>query len=228
MKVLALTHGDDCPVGVFGDVVLAAGHRLDEWRLEDGPSPNGYEALLVFGGAMHADQEERHPWLVDELELLRRELDRGTPVLGVCLGAQLLAKAAGGDVYAADEPEIGWHEVELTEAAAEDRVFGALPPRFDAFQWHHYTFDLPREAVELGRSRRCRQAFRVGPAAWGIQFHAEVTPEIVGRWIDEAPEELPLPAAELRRRSRELIGEWNGIGRRIAGAFLDAASARGT
>ena len=225
MNVLALTHGDDCPVGVFGDVVRAGGHRLDEWRLEDGPAPNGFDALLVFGGSMHADQEEQHPWLVDELELLRAELDRRTPVLGVCLGAQLLAKAAGGNAYAADAPEIGWHEVELTEAAAEDRVFGTLPPRFEAFQWHHYTFDLPREAVELGRSRRCRQAFRVGPAAWGIQFHAEVTPEIVTRWIDEAPDALPLPPDELHRRSRELMREWNGIGRTIAGAFLEAAAA---
>jgi GMP synthase-like glutamine amidotransferase len=224
VKVLALTHGDDCPVGVFGEVVRAGGHQLDEWRLEDGLAPNGHDALLVFGGAMHADQEDRHPWLSDELELLRAELGRETPMLGVCLGAQLLAKAAGGDVYAAEKPEIGWHEVELTEAAAEDPVFAALPARFEAFQWHYYTFDLPREAVELGRSRRCRQAFRVGPAAWGIQFHAEVTPAIVGRWIDEAPHELPESRAELQRRSRELIGEWNGIGRTIAGAFLDAAA----
>lgn len=223
MDVLAVTHGADAPAGVFGDVVVEAGHRLNTWSALRGAPPEDYDALLVFGGSMHADEEERHPWLVDELDFLGRALAGGTPVLGVCLGAQLLAKAAGADVYRADAPEIGWYEVELTEAAGADPVLGGLPSRFEALQWHHYTFDLPAGAVELA-GNAYHQAFRVGSAAWGIQFHAEVTPATVDRWIDEAWDDIPGPPEQLRARTRQLIGRWNQLGRSLAGAFLEQAS----
>ena len=134
MKVLAVVHGDEVRSGVFADPIAAGGHELEEWSIARRPSPSrpleSYDAAIVFGGSMHADEEETHPWLRGEKDLLRRFLDSGTPVLGVCLGGQLLAHAAGAWVGRARVPEIGWHEVELTPAAASDPLFARLPRRF--------------------------------------------------------------------------------------------------
>src|SRR6266540_6173111 len=131
MDVLAVIHGDKVRAGVFADVVAARGHRLEEWSLAWGtalPRPlDAYGAVLVFGGAMHADQDRHHPWLREENMFLERLLDLRRPVLGICLGAQLLAKAAHAPVHRAEDFEIGWHPVELTEEAAEDPVLGRLP-----------------------------------------------------------------------------------------------------
>jgi GMP synthase (glutamine-hydrolysing) len=229
VNVLAVIHGSTCRAGVFGEAVATAGHRLEEWSLAWGTPPprpvDDYGAVLIFGGSMHADQDDRHPWLREENLFIQRLLDRRVPVLGVCLGVQLLAKAVGADVYPlAGGPEIGWTRVEATEAAAGDPLFAALPARFDAFEWHYYTYDLPAGAEELARSARCTQAFRLGDAAWGVQFHAEVTLETVLRWLadkEDVPAGLDLGA--LAAATRERIEEWNAIGRRLCGRFLELA-----
>ncbi len=155
MNVLAVIHGSSVRSGVFGEAVADAGHSLEEWSLAWGTPPprpiDDYGAVLVLGGAMHADQDHRHPWLREEDLFIQRLLDRHVPLLGVCLGAQLLAKAAGAPVYPAPEPEVGWVTVELTEAAAGDPVLGGLPERFDAFQWHYYTYGTPAGAEGAAR-----------------------------------------------------------------------------
>ena len=221
MKVLALTHGPSVGPGVFGAEVSAAGHELEVRDVAGGAAPTtDADAILVFGGAMHPDQEERHPWLVDEQRFLAEVLARETPVLGVCLGAQLLAKAAGASVHPAAEPEVGWLPVELTGAAASDPVFAAAPARFEAFQWHHYTYGLPGGAIELAQSRACTQAFRLG-AAVGIQFHAEVTEAQVVQWLAEDPDDVD-DAPALRAATRERIGAWNAFGRTLCRGFLDS------
>jgi GMP synthase (glutamine-hydrolysing) len=143
-------------------------------------------------------------------------------VLGICLGAQLLAKAAHAPVRPAESSEIGWYPVELTEEAADDPLLGGLPQRFDSFQWHHYTYDVPAGAVELARSDVCTQAFRLGDSAWGVQFHPEVTFEQVERWADE-PEEVPVDSEALLAETRERIATWNELGRDLCGAFIDVA-----
>ena len=108
MRVLAINHERDAGPGVFADAVAAAGDELDQWFIGEADSPpapvGDYDAVMVFGGAMHADQEGRHPWLAREKGLLRELLERETPLLGVCLGAQLLSEAAGGDARRASEP----------------------------------------------------------------------------------------------------------------------------
>jgi GMP synthase (glutamine-hydrolysing) len=226
MDVLAVIHGDKVRAGVFADVVAARGHRLEEWSLawETAlPRPlDAYRAVLVFGGAMHADQDRHHPWLREENLFLQRLLDLQTPVLGICLGAQLLAKAAHASVYPAEEFEIGWYPVELTEAAATDPLLGRLPQRFDAFQWHYYAHGVPAGAVELARSRVCTQAFRLGENAWGVQFHPEVTLAQVQSWVDEK-EEVPVDDGALMAETRDRIGAWNDLGRELCGAFVDVA-----
>ena len=222
MRVLALTHGPSVGPGVFGDAVQAAGHELVEWPVElGGRAPEGADAVIVLGGAMHPDEDERHGWLTTELRWLEGLLDRGTPLLGICLGSQLVARAAGAEVFRSAESEVGWFPVECTSAAADDPVGGALPDRFDAFQWHHYTHTLPAGAVELARSAVCTQAYRVGNA-WGVQFHPEVRAEQVEEWLAEDPADVA-DAEGLRRETHERIAGWNELGRGLCRAFLAAA-----
>ena len=223
MNVLAVVHGPDVPAGSFGEVVVGRGHRLDTWvpAVTPTPPPDGYDAVMVFGGAMNVDQEAHHPWLREEEEYVRALLNRRVPLLGVCLGAQIVAKAAGARVGPAVEPEIGWVDVERTD---DDSVLGVLPGRFPAFQWHFYAFDVPAGAIELAHSRVCPQAFRLGDAAWSVQFHPEVTREIVARWVEEAPDEVPGGADALLAETEERIDGWTRLGGELCGAFLDAAA----
>ncbi len=226
MHVLAVIHGEKVRAGVFGDVVMARGHLLEEWSLAwKTPLPrplDAYGAVLVFGGAMHADQDQHHPWLREENLFLERLLDLQRPALGICLGAQLLAKAAHAPVRRASESEIGWYPVELTKAAADDPLLGRLPQSFDAFQWHHYTYDVPAGAVELARSSICTQAFRLGEKAWGVQFHPEVTLEQIESWL-EGDDATPVDRAALLAETRERMEEWNALGRELCDAFVDVA-----
>jgi GMP synthase (glutamine-hydrolysing) len=180
---------------------------------------------MVFGGAMHVDHEARHPWLGPEKALLRGLVERGTPVLGVCLGSQLLAEAAGGRACRAPRPEIGWHGIEVTHEGARDPLLAPLAPSFEAFQWHSYRFTLPPGAIPLARSDVCLQAFRLGGAV-GIQFHAEVTRADAEAWIDDlrADEDavrIGVDPDALRQATARAIPGWNEVGRALCGRFLD-------
>jgi GMP synthase (glutamine-hydrolysing) len=234
VRALAIVHQSDAGPGVFADETTARGVELDQWLLsERGTAPPReiaeYDAVLTFGGAMHADQEDRHPWLRFEKDFLAAMLDDGMPLLAVCLGTQLLAEAAGGSARRASEPEIGWHDVEITEEGAGDPVIGPLAPRFEGFQWHSYEALPPGEAVVLARSPVCGQAYRVGERAWGIQFHAEVTAADASRWIDDYRSDedavrLGVDPEALRAETEQKIAGWNRLGRELCGRFLDAVA----
>ena len=168
------------------------------------------------------DQDDHHPWLSEENFFLQRLLDLHKPLLGICLGAQLLAKAAHAPVYPADEPEIGWYPVELTPDAADDPLLSRLPARFDALQWHYYAHGLPSGAVELARNRVCIQAFRLGDSAWGVQFHPEVTLQQIEGWLQE-DEPAPIDRTAILAETRERIDGWNELGGTLCGAFVDVA-----
>jgi GMP synthase (glutamine-hydrolysing) len=234
VRALAIVHQADAGPGVFAEEMRARGVELEEWLLsERGAAPPreiaDYEAVLTFGGAMHADQEDRHPWLRFEKDFLAAMLEDGMPLLAVCLGAQVLADAAGGTVRRASEPEIGWHDVEITEQGAGDPVIGPLAPRFNGFQWHSYEALPPEDAVILATSPICGQAYRIGDRAWGIQFHAEVTAADASRWIedyrsDEDAVRIGIDPARLREQTEREIGGWNRLGRELCGRFLDAIS----
>jgi GMP synthase (glutamine-hydrolysing) len=220
VRVLSLIHQKDATSGVFADVVVARGHELVEWDITQGPpAADGFDAFLVFGGAVQVDQEDAHIWLKPEGEFIARLLANGRPVLGVCLGSQLIAKAAGAHVGPAKRPEVGWHPVELTPEGERDPVLGSLPRRFDALQWHSYAFDLAQGGVALARNSVCLQAYRIGERAWGVQFHPEVSPEILERWLAHDPR-----GPEQRQIEREPLPRWNELGRRLAASFLDAVS----
>lgn len=232
MRALSVSHQTDAGPGVFADEMRERGVELDEWLMsERGKGPPReiaeYQAVLTFGGAMHADQEDRHPWLQFEKDFLAAMLDDGMPVLAVCLGSQLLAEAAGGTVRRASEPEIGWKEVEITEEGSSDRVVGPLAPAFIGFQWHSYEALPPEGAVILASSPVCPQAYRVGESAWGIQFHAEVSAADAEKWIDDyrSDEDAVRTGVDpdaLRAETRERIAVWNRLGRELCGRFLDS------
>ena len=227
MRVLSIVHHGTDDGGVFDETVVERGHVLEHWLVPNGdplPVSGEHDAVLVFGGAMHPDQDHAHPWLGPEVAYLREILAAGTPVLGVCLGAQLVARAAGASVGPAPASEVGWHEISLTAAGRDDPVLGVLPERIDAFQWHHYTFGLPDGASELAVSASCRQAFALGERVWGIQFHAEVTREMIVSWAEDGASELTVSHTELVAQTDGLIASWNDAGRRLCGAFLDSAA----
>jgi GMP synthase (glutamine-hydrolysing) len=230
MRVLSVTHGPSVPGGVFDEAVESAGYRLERWQVPDGGSPGparSYDAVMVFGGSQHPDQDDRFGWLGHEEEFLRDVLAADVPVFGVCLGAQMLARAAGASVGPASAPEIGWLDVSLTTDGIADPVLGVLPSSATVFQWHHYGFLLPPSGLALAESEICLQAFRLdGRPAWGIQFHAEVTQSMVATWVEEDPEDLPMPADELSAESEARMQQSNAQGRALADAFLRHALSR--
>jgi len=135
----------------------------------------GARALLVMGGPMGVYEADRYPHLADEIRLIQSALKEGAPILGVCLGSQLLAAALGARVAPGPSRELGWRDVELRDAAKTDALFGGCPPRFAPIHWHGDVFDLPQGAVALARSEQTEhQAFRAGERAWGILFHLEM------------------------------------------------------
>jgi GMP synthase-like glutamine amidotransferase len=227
MRVLAVTHGPLVGPELFGDVILDAGHELVEWEIATHGSPphDGYGAVLVLGGNQNVGEEVRHPWLHDEYAALRRWLDNGTPLLGICLGAQTLGHVLGADVAAlADGRLAGFYETTLTAAGAADPVTGGLPRAFAALNANAYGFTLPPGTVELARGPVV-QAYRAGACAWGVQFHPEVRRDQVLGWFAEDGPGLPRPLPELVREVDAGLAEWQEHGRRLCRAFLAAADA---
>lgn len=229
MRVLSIVIHDNAGAGVFGEV---PGVEYVEWvPAENGAAPelDGFDAVMAFGGAMHVDQEKKHPWLRAEKALLREALDRGTPLLGVCLGAQLVAEVAGVRPHRATAPEIGWYRVEVTEEGRDDPLLGPLAPDFEVLQWHSYESPLPPGAIALARNSACLQAFRVAyRPAWALQFHAEVTAADADSWLDEFYDDYEAVATGLdpdviRAETKERIGAQNEMGRELAGRFVAAA-----
>jgi GMP synthase (glutamine-hydrolysing) len=228
MRIVSVMHPGGGHSGLLRERAANAGHELLEWRAVDGAErPADADAIAVFGGGMNVADAGRLPWLDDEIELLGGALENGTPVLGVCLGSQLLAAAAGAEVRRAERPEIGWFEVERTEAGVADPLLGALPERFTAYQWHSWAFALPDGAVELARSPVCPQAYVLG-SAWGVQFHPEVTEDILDAWIADVasdPDALAQDyAATARFELPQRLAAWNALGRTLFDAWLAAAA----
>jgi GMP synthase-like glutamine amidotransferase len=166
---------------------LAAGEKI--------PAHEGFDSLVMLGGPMSVN--DGISYIEKECLLARRFMDEGKPVFGVCLGAQIMAKALGSRVYPGPEKEIGWHDIELThEALADERMklLGAHPESGDVrrtisvFHWHGETFDIPEGAVHLASSTLYRnQAFRFGANAYAFQFHIEVTREMIYDWLKTEP-----------------------------------------
>lgn len=153
------------------------------YRGETLPSHDDMTALIVLGGAMGANDDDRFPFLSPLKQLIQACLTQQIPYLGICLGGQLLAAAAGSPVVSCRWEELGTLSVSLTQKGETDQLFAGISSPFSTFQWHHDSFDLPAEATLLASSPACpHQAFRLGSNAWGLQFHPEVTEQIIRTW----------------------------------------------
>ena len=193
------------------------------------PDVSRYDALIVLGGPQMPDQGHFYPHLNVEMRCIEAALKRDMPVLGICLGAQLLAYTLGGGVKPMDEWEIGWYHLEPTDQAATDPVFSGLDKAQPVFQWHGYTFDIPAGAVHLARSASCEnQAFRYGSKAYGLQCHLELDERLINRWLNYPEYQQDLDnagrgrdAATIREKTHELIGPSIALSYSMFGQFLE-------
>jgi GMP synthase-like glutamine amidotransferase len=235
VRLLSIQHPKADEAGTFALAAREAGHVYDEWCPGAGePAPGdpaSYDGILVLGGEQNVVDAPRLAYLQDEIALIGEALERRQPLLGVCLGAQLLIAAAGGEVVRVSEPEIGWYEVETLPDGAADPLFGALPERFSSYCWHSYGVELPEEATPLARSAVSIHGFRLGESAWGVQFHPEVTREILLGWFAsyrDDPDAVAMgfdpQAAEAELGGR--LAAWEALGRTLFGAFTAAAADR--
>jgi len=188
-------------------------------------------AIIAMGGTAHVWKADLSSVLRSERRLLREAVEDGVPVLGICLGGQLLASAFGGTVSAAERPEIGWLEITPTDSAREDPVFGVLEHAVGVYQWHSDVFEPPAGASVLARSQASpNQAFRVnGSDAWGIQFHPETTPDLWELWMSRHPEDVKESGVDVDAlRAAVYKGAEESITFRTAlfDAFIDVAGSR--
>jgi GMP synthase (glutamine-hydrolysing) len=187
-KLLVVQHVAFEILGTLNPLLKSAGFRIRYVNFgrhpEAQPSLDRYHGLVVLGGPMNADQFDRFPHLETEVRLIEKAIDRELPVLGICLGAQLIARALGAEVKRNRQKEIGWYDVSLTDEGTHDPLFGHFEPTERIFQWHGDTFDLPRSCVHLASSPTCmNQAFRYRSNVYGLQFHMEVDEPLIERWL---------------------------------------------
>lgn len=222
MLVLAFRHIPFEPLGLIEDALRSRGIGYQYVDLPSdtdcSPDVDNADALIFMGGPMSAN--DPLPWIERELSFIRRGMARNQPILGVCLGSQLIARALGSRVYKNAVKEIGWAPVYLTEAAARDPLLRGLGGPETIFHWHGETFDLPPGAEHIAYSDACRnQAFRVDDSVYGFQFHLEVTPEMIRQWCVEdanegdlreviAPIDADCNSSRLAELSDVVFGRW--------------------
>ena len=230
-KLLVLQHVAHELLGTLNPLLKRSGFRIRYVNFarhpEAQPSLDGYDGLVILGGPMSVNDADRLPHLMTELNLIEEAMKRNLPVLGICLGAQLIAKTLGAKVYPNREKEIGWYDVSPTHHAETDPLLMAFQKTEKIFQWHGETFDIPRTGFHLAFSSLCaNQAFRYGANVYGFQFHLEVDEGMIHRWLrvgenrDEIAAlagaidplhihaETPVHIARLHRLSDQVFGEF--------------------
>lgn len=194
MRLKALTHVAFEGPGHIARWAESRGHTLDVIPLYDGgglPGPRDMDGLIVMGGPMGVYDDERYPWLTEEKGFLQSAMAAGTPMLGLCLGAQLMAHVLGAKVGKSPEREIGFHPISRTPHARDIHLFADFPDLFGAFHWHGDAFDIPRHGVPLFQSQGCpTQGFMVGESILGLQFHMEITLEGIEALLTNARDDL--------------------------------------
>lgn len=232
-RILVLQHVAAEPLGTLDPLIRARGHRIRyvnfERQPEATPSMDRYHGLIVLGGPMNVEEHHQRPHLLTEMRLIEQALAQDKPVLGICLGSQLLAHVLGAPVRRHRQSEIGWYDLDTTPAGRNDPVLQPLGERAPVFQWHSYTFDIPRSAEHLALTASCQnQAFRYGNNAYGFQFHLEVDQALVTRWLSLPAYREELLAAELdhgpdevEQLTLERAGQMRDRAEPVFGNFLD-------
>ena len=232
-KILVFQHVPYEPLGTLDPLLKEAGFRIRYVNFgrapEARPRLERYEALIVLGGPMNSDQIDSFPNLITEVDIIREALERDMSILGICLGAQLLAKALGGTVTRNARREIGWYDVELTTAGRDDPVLEAFARRQEVFQWHEDGISLPPGvAVLAGSDISPVQAFRHGQHAYGFQFHLEASLPLIERWLNVPDHQATLSeeagsidAVEILERAEGAIGPLQSLSRETFGRWID-------
>jgi GMP synthase (glutamine-hydrolysing) len=232
-KLLVFQHVPLEPLGTLNQQFKDAGFRIRYLNFDREPNarvdPARYHGLVVLGGPMAADQTDRYPHLAYEQDVIVRAAGLGLPVLGICLGAQLIAAAFGGKTLRRAAPEFGWVGVRPTAAGREDDLISQFASEDPVYQWHSDTFTLPHTAVHLAESDGCRlQAFRLQDHIYGFQFHLEADRHLIERWI-QAPrlaDELRVHGIELDHAatladSDRLLPRASRLGEAVFGEFIN-------
>ena len=219
MSILVVRHEPFEHLGRFGEILEEKSIPFFYKDLGEPSALDACHGLIVMGGPQSAN--DSHPGLLAELKLIEQAVAAGTPVLGICLGAQLIAKALGARVFRNPEKEIGWASVYFTDAAAGDPVFSKFDSPSTLFHWHGETFDLPAGAQWLAYSDKCRhQAFRVASNVYGVQFHPEITPEMIADWsaqpancgdVDLLDAPLEAYAVDTEPLARRILEGWLSV-----------------
>ena len=231
-KSLIIKHNPSEGGGLFEKILKERGWEQEILPLYSGKvlpdSVDSYGLTLIMGGPMSANDEDRFPFLKKEIPFVRQMLKLGKPVLGICLGAQIMAKSLGARVYPGPHKEIGWYFLNQTPSAKSDPLFSLLDSYFLVFQWHGETFDLPNGGICLaGNEAYPSQAFRFGEWAYGLQFHFEVTEPMIKTWLGQWSEEIkkakpqPSSALDILRDSRIYLERLQKQVRLFFGRYLE-------
>ena len=186
MNILVIQNSIRDPVGILGDHLLRSGAELFTWLPEQQVTPpNGdFVGLIILGGHMNAHEDDKYPHLKQVVELIHQFHSENKPIMGVCLGSQLIARAFGSQVYPHSQPELGFSPLAVVKPLALEPWLQDCPTDLHIMQWHFDTFDLPVQATLLMTNDICKhQAYRIGTNIYGFQFHLEVTPEIIADWL---------------------------------------------
>ncbi len=212
MRIHYLQHVPFEGLGNIENWALSKGHQISDTQLynnEPLPEPEDFDWLIIMGGPMNIYEEDRFRWLAREKVFIKDAINAEKIVLGVCLGAQLIASVLGAKIHKNQYPEIGWFDVRLTDAASKSSVFSRLPERFAAFHWHGDTFDLSPGATWIAESDACRnQAFEYGGKVIGLQFHLDTTLESIQRLVEHCGDEL-VPG-EYLQSEKEMLADHLG------------------
>jgi len=194
MKIHCLAHvpfEDAANIGLWAQDRKYILNYTHFFRNETLPDIDSFDMLAIMGGLMNIYEHDAYPWLVEEKVFIKKAIDAGKKIVGICLGAQLLADCLGGKVTQNPHKEIGWHSITLTETGQKSPVFSGMPRQMDVFQWHGDTFSLPQGAVHLATNRTCaNQAFLYGNHVLGLQFHLEYSQESIEKMLTYCADEL--------------------------------------
>jgi len=198
MKYLLVRHGPPATPYNFETALAASGAVADTVLFSEGgkpPAPGSYDAVVVFGGYMYATEDDKHPWIRDELAYMEATMKAGTPLLGICLGGQLLARLLGARVYKTPVPEFGYWNIDLNQAGLASPLFAGTGRPLLGFLWHNDAFDLPAGATRLASTAHCpNQAFSYGDRTFGLQFHLEFSAEQIRSMVTDDADALPPPS----------------------------------
>lgn len=187
MKILVVQNSIQDPIGLLGDQFVSSGAELSIWLPEQQVRPpNGdFAGLVILGGHMNAQEDDKYPHLKQVVDLIHQFHGEHKPIMGVCLGSQLIARAFGAQVYPHSKPELGFSPLRVVESLATEPWLRSCPTDLHIMQWHFDTFDLPVPATLLMTNDICKhQAYRIGNNIYGFQFHLEVTPDIIADWLE--------------------------------------------